>query len=497
MPASLVEAVAPYKDDGTGLKACGTWGGEGVSTAIGIDPDSKGFVCALVGEEKAQTITRRFSVSQEGLRDFLGWVSAQGRPLVGIEGTHGQSRPLEKVLRESGVIFHSFKPADTERFRKAVLGQNKNNERDAESVARYSLALEAQGKLEQYRRVWDADMELQLLTRRYEIISGELTGEVNRLWKLLRDACPDLYLLLGGKSGEEEQRGKVLKNQGILALLISKSDIGEWKDLSQAQMLEAMGGGNYKGRGELIAELQEGAVRFPSISAGIALVIRHSAQQIQYFKGEQSELVRILESLTEGNLAVQCLKGRRGIATLTAAKMIAEIIDIRRFPREDSLACYTGLGMREHSTGNTAMMVPTRLFNHRLKDAFMTAARNVVLYDGDSHLAGYQRNLVKAGMRPLEATKRVARALVRVIFRELSALNESKAKDEAQEGSKEGEGDMASGVTRGDQGRQSNMSPSSRRVSKPKSTRKVKSSQSQAAKTSGGRKKVAITKKTS
>ncbi len=390
-----------------------------MSTAIGIDPDSKGFVCALVGEEKAQTITRRFSVSQEGLRDFLGWVSAQGRPLVGIEGTHGQSRPLEKVLRESGVIFHSFKPADTERFRKAVLGQNKNNERDAESVARYSLALEAQGKLEQYRRVWDADMELQLLTRRYEII------------------------------------------------------------------------------GELIAELQEGAVRFPSISAGIALVIRHSAQQIQYFKGEQSELVRILESLTEGNLAVQCLKGRRGIATLTAAKMIAEIIDIRRFPREDSLACYTGLGMREHSTGNTAMMVPTRLFNHRLKDAFMTAARNVVLYDGDSHLAGYQRNLVKAGMRPLEATKRVARALVRVIFRELSALNESKAKDEAQEGSKEGEGDMASGVTRGDQGRQSNMSPSSRRVSKSKSTRKVKSSQSQAAKTSGGRKKVAITKKTS
>ncbi|MCX7030682.1 MAG: transposase, partial [Spirochaetes bacterium] len=362
---------------------------------------------------------------------------------------------MEKVLREAGVIFHSFKPADTDKFRKAVLGQNKNNERDAESVARYALALEAQGKLEQYRRVWSADMELQLLTRRYESLSDQLTGEVNRLWKLLRYACPDLYLLLGGKNGENGQRGKVLKNEGILTLLISKPDIGEWKRLSQTDMRDSMGGGNYKGRGELIAELREAAESFPSISAGIGLVIRSSAQQIQRFKEEQGELLRMLDSLTEGNLAVQC---------------------------------YSGLGMREHATGNTSMMIPTRLFNHRLKDAFMTAARNVVFYNPDSHLAGYYRNLVKAGMKPLEATKRVARALVRVIFRELSALNESKANELEQEQQKEGEGDMASGVTRGDQGRKSNISPSSPRSNKSKSTKKVKSSKAPGARSNGRRK---------
>jgi transposase len=400
------------------------------------------------------------------------------------------------VLREAGVIFHSFKPADTDRFRKAVLGQNKNNERDAESVARYALALEAQGKLEQYRRVWSADMELQLVTRRYESLSDQLTREVNRLWKLLRYASPDLYLLLGGKNGQKGQRGKVLKNQGILTLLISKPDIGEWKGFSETEMREAMGGGNYKGRGELIAELREAAESFPSISAGIGLVIRSSAQQIQRFKEEQSELLRMLDSLTEGNLAVQCLKSHRGIATLTAAKMIAEIIDIRRFAREDSLACYSGLGMREHTTGNTTMMIPTRLFNHRLKDAFITAARNVVFYDPDSHLAGYYRNLVKAGMQPMEATKRVARALVRVIFRELSALNESKANELDQERQKEGEGDMASGVTRGDQGRKSNISPSSPRSNKSKSTKKVKSNKALGARTNGKRKTQAVTKKT-
>ena len=58
--------------------------------------------------------------------------------------------------------------------------------------------------------------------------------------------------------------------------------------------------------------------------------------------------------------------------------MIAEIIDIRRFSREDNLAGYMGLGMREYSTGDSTRMVHSQLFNHRLKDAFMTAARNYV-----------------------------------------------------------------------------------------------------------------------
>jgi len=90
----------------------GGFGGEGVNSAIGIDPDSTGFVCALVKTSKAQVITKRFSVSQNGLSEFLRWVKAEGNPIVGIEGTHGQSRPIEKALRDTGVIFHSFKPSN-------------------------------------------------------------------------------------------------------------------------------------------------------------------------------------------------------------------------------------------------------------------------------------------------------------------------------------------------------------------------------------------------
>jgi hypothetical protein len=99
-----------------------------------------------------------------------------------------------------------------------VLRQNKDNQKDAESVARYAMALESQGKLERYRWVWFADTELQILTRGYERKSEAITAEVNRLWKLLRHASPDLYLALGGNNPEVELKENMLQSQGILAL---------------------------------------------------------------------------------------------------------------------------------------------------------------------------------------------------------------------------------------------------------------------------------------
>jgi hypothetical protein len=80
----------------------------------------------LIKDSKLKVFTKRFSVTQNGLKEFLRWVRAEGEPILGLEGSHGQSRPIEKVLREAGVRFHSFKPSDTDKFRKAVLGQNKN-----------------------------------------------------------------------------------------------------------------------------------------------------------------------------------------------------------------------------------------------------------------------------------------------------------------------------------------------------------------------------------
>ena len=432
------------------------------SNAIGIDPDSQGFVCAYVKRSDAKVSVRGYLTTDADLKSFLQWVKGEKNVVVAIEGSNGLSKPLEKALREAEVIFYSFKPADTDKFRKAVLGQNKNNKKDAESVARYAMALEAQGKLGRYRRVWFADQELQLLTRAYERNSQELTAEVNRLWKTIRLASPDFYLALRGGHPEVELGEKVLKSHGILTLLSAKPDFGEWKHLCDEELVEAMGGRNRKWRSMVIQKLRNVMGSFNPVSPALALMIRSSAQKIEKLKHDRLEITKILAVLTKDRAAVKVLQETRGISTITAATMVAEIVDIRRFAREDSLACYCGLGMREHSTGESVRMVPTELFNHRLKDIFMTAAWNVVHYNPESHVAGYHRNLIKAGKSPLAATKRVARALVRVIYRKLFTLVGEITTAPTEDENKEGESDMASGSTRGGQSHTSDISLSSR-----------------------------------
>ncbi len=430
-------------------------------SAIGIDPEAKGIRCSLVGIGEDKPRMKGFLVTQEGMEGFILWVKRAGDVIIAIEGSNGQSKPIEQALRAEGLVFYSFKPSDVAGFRKAVLGQNKNNDKDAESVARYAMALEAQGKLNSHKRVWFPDAELQGLTRSHEQKTNQLTAEVNRMWKLLRTASPDLYLALGGVNPDIEINGNMLQNQGILALLAEKPDIVEWKTLSGMDFLEAMGGRLYNGRQKLIKELQKVAKTFRPIPSSLSLMIENSVAQILLLKKQLKRLHNMLEQITQDNKAISILRGYRGIATLTASTLIAEIVNIRRFVSNDSLACYAGLGMKEYSTGERSNMVHSSLFNHRLKDALMTAAKNFVLYNPDSHLSGYYRNLVKGGMSVTESRKRVARALVRVIFRILHSIDEDNntgitEHDDVQEEKRES--NMASGQVRSDKNHESNIS---------------------------------------
>ncbi|KKL49453.1 hypothetical protein LCGC14_2315370 [marine sediment metagenome] len=418
--------------------------------AIGIDPDSKGCQCALVKLGECQTQQRGYLATEEGMTGFIRWVKKQGDVIVAIEGSNGQSKPIEKALRSAEIVFYSFKPSDVDKFRKAVLGQNKNNKKDAESTARYAMALEAQGKLDNWKRVWNPDEELQGLTRSYAQKTKESTREINRLWKLLREASVDLYLALGGDHPDIDITENILQNEGIMALLAEKPDIFEWKTLSETDFLAVMGNFNYKGRKKLIEELQKVSRSFRPVSQALSLMIKNTTEQVILLKRQLKEIKKMIEKQTKDNKAVKTLEQHKGIGAMTASTLYAEIIDIRRFVKDDNLASYAGLCKLEYKTGKNAKEIPNFFFNRRLKNVFMTAARNYVLFNPDSHLAGYYRNNVKGGMKKTEARKRIARALVRVFFRDLYSLVELDNSDKLEDEKMGKENDMANGLSRSD-----------------------------------------------
>jgi hypothetical protein len=336
------------------------------------------------------------------------------------------------------------------------------------------LALGSQGKLEQFRRVFFPDESLRLLTRSYERKSKELTAEINRMWKALRLASPDLYLALGGMNPEVEITDNVLQQKGILSLLEQKPDLYEWRTLSTQGFGVAMGGGSYRGRAKLIEELKKLSDSFSPTESGVSLFIKSSAQTILQIKGHLSEMKKMMSEITAENPAVRILQQIRGISVITSSTLVAEIIDIRRFANDDHLASYSGLGRSEHSSGDRSKMIRNPQFNHRLKDIFMTAARNFVLFNPDAHLSGYFHNLVhKKGMKTTEAYKRVARALVRMIFKMLRALVE-----EGSEEQERSESDMASGSDfRSDISHKSNISLSAPVEDDIEEKRKIKREQ--------------------
>jgi len=177
-------------------------------------------------------------------------------------------------------------------------------------------------------------------------------------------------------------------------------------------------------------------------------MIKNTTEQIILLKQQLAEIKKMIEELTKDNKAVKTLEQYKGIGIMTASTLTAEIVDIRRFVKNDNLASYAGLAKREHKTGKNEKEVSSCLFDYILKNVFMTAARNYVLFNPDSHLAGYYRNMVKEGMKKTDARKRVARALVRVFFRALYSLVELDNSGEV-EGEKRGiENDMANGISR-------------------------------------------------
>jgi transposase len=244
-----------------------------------------------------------------------------------------------------------------------------------------------------------------------------------------------------------------------------------------------MGGGNYRGRKHLIDELQKLIDSFSPTPPAVSLLIKTSAQTILQAKRQLGEMKKMIREITAENTAVKVLEQHKGISVITSSTMMAEIIDIRRFANDDRLASYSGLGRSEYSTGDRSKMIPNPQFNHRLKDIFMTAAKNFVLYNPDSHLSGYFRNLVKKrGMKANEAYKRVARALVRVIFRKLRSLIEENSGEQ-----KRSESDMASGAdVRSDLSHDSNISLSSPNQDDNEQEGKIKREKSNSSKEKRG-----------
>jgi transposase len=110
----------------------------------------------------------------------------------------------------------------------------------------------------------------------------------------------------------------------------------------------------------------------------------------------------------------QKLESVPGIGTITAATILGEIGDVRRFPTRHAFAKYNGTAPASKSTGGRQRHTARRGCNQRLKRALWQSALSAVRHDPLAK-AYYQRRLT-GGLSKVDAIKRVARRMSDMIY---------------------------------------------------------------------------------
>lgn len=404
-----------------------------VHDAIGLDPDSCACVATLVRRNGIKPEVMKFPLTLKGRKDLAQFIGKVPGCLVGIEGHRGQSSPLEEFFDEVGIAYYSVPALNVDSYRKAMVGANKNNHNDAEAVAKYLLDLESRGELNRVAKPEKVDFELRLLARQRLGQSQQITVLVNQLWKLLKICGNDLYLALKG-SGDVPTAKTKLSSVRLLNLFSKAPQLGSWKTLSADQILELSGGKKIRGWEDFVKMIQTASPNLSLIGPGSQLVIQQTAQSLLSLLDQEKELNHALTHEVDLRPQVKALvEHYKGIGSFTAALMFEEIITISRFPNDDHLASYAGLTKRDHSTGTNTRQIHPYSCNSRLKVAFISLAKEHLLWNKGSHLEKYHSDLLKKGMSRMEALKRIARALARDVYRFLKATAEvpQKQKEEA------------------------------------------------------------------
>jgi len=126
------------------------------------------------------------------------------------------------------------------------------------------------------------------------------------------------------------------------------------------------------------------------------------------------------------------LESMKGINTVTAAGIIAEIGDISRFPNADALAAYAGISPMRYSTGQTNKNFSNKLGNRNLYQIFFQIAVSVLSNPmgkpTNDYFYEYYKKKLSEGKTKKQAIKCIMRKLVNIIYKMMRDKTEYRAR---------------------------------------------------------------------
>ena len=290
--------------------------------AIGVDTHKANLAACAIDERGSLVAERSFANSRSGHRAFERWLRALSLPRhIGIEGSGSFGAGLAQRLAAAGEEVCEVPAILTYRERRRTGRPGKSDPADALAIARIVLREE---RLPAFRAP-RAHRDLKLLVDYREQLIGEQTRLRNRLHA-------DLRVLVPGYGGQLGRRGDLASVASVAAA---------------RSMLAPLNG--------VAAELAERRLARLEVIADEITTLRQ----------------RLAAALAGSHAALTAISG---VGPLTAARLLGETGDARRFHSAAAFAMACGVAPIPASSGNTQRVRLSRRGNRQLNRALFTVA---------------------------------------------------------------------------------------------------------------------------
>ena len=325
-----------------------------IMAVIGIDSHKDVLTGCLVDASGVSIEQRSIANTTAGHAELVAWARSAGVQRVGIEGAGNYGRPATVALIGAGVPVVEVPPQMTAAARRRRRTRTKTDPVDALEIARISAR---DDDLPPPRFVGACDDLAALVRYRRELVKSR-TAALNRLHSSLEKI----------RCGYHNRTGPLTSGAGLDAA---------------CKLL----------RGDDSARAEIGRSRIRDI--------RRLCREIDAV----TQRITLLLNNTDTSLT-----GIYGIATLTAAEILAEVGDPARFATKDRFAMANGTAPIEASSGRVVRHRLNRGHNRKLNRAIHTAAIAQISRPGTEGRAYYQRCLDR-GKNKREAIRSLKRRI--------------------------------------------------------------------------------------
>ena len=321
--------------------------------AVGVDV-SNGRSTIAVLQSKSTVTLKPFEVSHtpEALGKLVEKLnSLGGETKVIMEHTGRYYESIAMFLNSSGFFVSALNPILLNRYQENPSLHNvKTDKADAVKIAKFGL--DNWDELRQYEPMDTIRYQLKTMHRQFQLASKNETAFTNNLIALLEQTYPGIRKLLSSPARPDGSQKWVdyvdtFWHADCVRELSLKAFTKRYLKFCQRH--------NYHFSEEKVAELYHHAqnvVTLVPMSDVSKLLVTEAVSQLNAISRTvetyRAEMNRLASQLPE----YETVMGMYGAGPSTGPQLIAEIGDIRRFPKKNSIIAYAGIDPGKDDSGN-------------------------------------------------------------------------------------------------------------------------------------------------